>query len=360
MASSGAEKWKKYFGHRDVHTTTRVDTAAYRNGRQVGLLAKGTAITVLAGPYSSMPTVRCRRQILNVKLKDIEKPKQHLAVTKRLCPSLFGLGSLELIYFCDAVKDHISSTREVPSWLAPLLHSLIDHAADLSDHEAVQAVTDQFRRRASQVDRALLQTINNDFMEVLGPLLALNQWHELADGEVIFPAALNEPLFDFEIQVGDRLRFSSKRSGSRTNTLKASDVWTAVQHRRTLQRTHARELELLRLITETPVKQAAGELNSWLARTFRRRYRAAPAPSSPGEALRLEAAAAKWISTQSNLDFLPVIREALPNLWYVKARLNANGTVRAEPLKNAQDIGKTELRSKNSPAHFCDKLGFVI
>ena len=360
-ATRGADKWEKYFGT-DTETLIKTDTDLLdADGKKVGTIAKDELITVLAGDYDSKPLITYNDTTYRVKFNDIDKPfKKDLAVKVNLKPDTLGLdGTSPFKGFKKKVKKAIDDSSDIPEAQSEFLKALVDHAADPDDSDAIDTLKDLYPTVVKN-DKALQSTINNDFMEILGPFFVVNEKPEFEDGDVIFPSAGNEPLFDFEMEVEDPVQFSSKRSGGRTNTLKAEQIWKSVQDNPDLLKKYKREIQLLELIKQTPIKATAGKINSWLAATFKGKYKAEPEPTNPTEIARLETAVVKWITLQSDLDFLPLVRDAIPDLWYVKAKLNSDGTVKVEPLKNAREIEKAELRSKNSPGHLADKLGFVV
>jgi hypothetical protein len=154
--------------------------------------------------------------------------------------------------------------------------------------------------------------------------------------------------------------FSSKRSGGNTNTLKVTEVLKACEAEgATCSRKYALEMELLRIIQENSVKAAPQKINEWLKKNFPR-YIGSAEPADNTEIARLEAAVAKWINEKSELNFTPLVQQAVPDLWYVKARLASDGTLKVEPLKSGRELGNVRLRSKSSPGHLTDKLGFAL
>lgn len=356
----GAEKWDKYFAAQDSETIIKSDTALYdANYKKVGTIAKGEAITVLAGEYDSKPLISYDGASYRVSLNDIEKPTRAAnAVKINLKPDALGLDrTISFSSLADEVKKEIDKSPDVDGEHAEFLKALVDHAADQDDTDAEDTLKDFYQMVSD--DRAFISTVNNDFMEVLGPFFVAAQMPEYEEADVIFPSAGNEPLFDFEMEISDPVQFSSKKSGGRTNTLKVDHIWKAAKADTKLKRSHARELQFLELVATTPVKLAPQKINEWLKKTFPA-YKLAKAPSTPAEITQLERDVVKWINLSAKMDFLPLIKDALPDLWYVKAKLNSDGTIKVEPIKSARDITKAELRSKNSPGHITDKVGFAV
>jgi hypothetical protein len=361
-ASRGIDKWEKYFG---ANTETRIKTDTdllNTDGKKVGTIAKGELITVQAGEYDTKPLIIYKDGIYRVKFNDIDKPfKKDFAVKVNLKPDVLGLdGTSNFKGFKKKVKKAIDDSTDIPANQGQFLKALVDHAADPNDADAKDEVIDLYENLGIKDDMSFQSTVNNDFMEILGPFFVVNEKPEYANGDVIFPSAGNEPLFDFEMEIEDPVKFSSKRSGGRTNTLKVDQIWKSVQDNPYLLKKYAREMQVLEIIKTSMVKDTPEKLNTWLAATFKGKYTLAPTPTTTAEIYSLESAVIKWIKTQSKLDFLPLIKNAIPDLWYVKAKMNFDGTIKVEPLKNTLDIDKTELRSKNYSGRLGDKLGFEV
>jgi hypothetical protein len=182
---------------------------------------------------------------------------------------------------------------------------------------------------------------------------------------VKFPELGNEPLYDFTMKAkrgdGEKIdAFSSKRSGGNSNTLKVTEILKAMNDADPkLRKKEAKELELLKIIAENPVKAAPAKINDWLAKNYPA-YKRAPDPVDNTEIARLEAAVAKFINEKTDLNFIPLVQQSVPDLWYVKSKLASDGTIKVEPLKSGREIEKANLRSKSSPGHLSDKLGFAM
>lgn len=363
-ASSGAAKWDKYFGGSDVETIAKNDSQLYDAFGKLTkkIVKKGDPITVLAGEYNSKPSIRYQNGTYSMKFIDIEKPfKVDLAVKGNLKPDQIGIfGAIRMSEYNDKVKALLDDHSGIPEPQTEYLKALLDLAENMDDEDTLDVVRDLYITAEVQNDNALKATINNDFMEVLGPWFVINEKPGFAAGGVKFPEAGNEPLYDFTMKLdGVIYSFSSKRSGGRTNTLKVTEVVKAAEADRTLKKKYARELEVLHIIQDNPVKTAPGLLNVWLHNNYPA-YETQPAPIDNTTIARLEAYVAKFMNEKSDLNFTPLVQSAVPDLWYVKSRLNNDGTLKVEPLVSGRDLGKVSLRSKSSPGHLTDKLGFAL
>ena len=276
-----------------------------------------------------------------------------------LRPSSLGLnGKTKFSAYKTKALSKIGKAVDSPQ--AKYLRALVEHAADRSDLARAEAAKKAFKAAGIGENKAMLNTINNDFMEILGPFFVVDEMPEFAEGSVYFPPNDKEPLFDFEMITDETAQFSSKRAGGRTNTLKGAQVYAAAKNDPKLQKSHAKELELLRIVAQNPVRTTPNLINEFLAKEYPS-YKLQPeATDDPVSIVRLEAAVVKWIVTKSGMDFLPLVRDAVPDMWYIKSHLAANGLVIVRPLRNGKNLTKAELRSKSSPGHISDKLGFNL
>lgn len=365
-ASSGKAKWEKYFGADDVQTIAKNDADLWDLfGEPVKKkILKGEKLTVLAGEYDTKPQVRIGRGTYTMKFTDIEKPfKVERTVGINLKPDQLGItGPVHIEKYAAKVKGLIDDHSEIPEATGEYLKALVDSAESPDDTDLQDVLRDLYVSAGVKDDQPLKNTINNDFMEVLGPFFVVDEKPAYKAGGAKFPDAGNEPLYDFTMKFKNQVDwFSSKRAGGNTNTLKVTQVLKGADEGDVkLRKKYSRELELLRIIQDSPVKAAPDKINEWLAKTFPGKYKKAPATTDNTTIARLEAAVAKFINEHTDLDFKPLVQQAVPDLMYVRARLNADGTLKVEPLKAGRDLEKATLRSKSSPGHLTDKLGFAL
>lgn len=355
MASSGAEKWFKYFSN-GCSTIIKNDTQLLDlDGKTSGIVLKrGDAVEVFGGDYSSKPRVLFNGLEGRIKLSDLDKPIHAIKTVKfDLKPDKIGLvGRVEMKRYHDHLQTLIHDHDEIPSAAKNYLSALTRYA-----HEHNETSLFLLEKSFLEIkdDRPLINTINRDFLESLGPLISLTHDHQFIDLDAFFPEAGNEPLYDFKLISNDREElFSSKKSSGSTNTLKAALLYDRCQGVKGFER----ELELFKIIKESKVKDAPNAINEWLDKTFTSYIPFKPAAGCE-EIVRLEANVVKYIN-ESDLSFTPLIKMAIPEIWYVKAEINNQGILRSKPLQKAKEISKVLLRSKSSPNHICDKLGFQV
>jgi hypothetical protein len=369
-ASSGKAKWEKYFSSGDVETLAKNDAELYDAFDKPikKTVKKGDKIKVLSSDeYSAKLRVRIGDGEYRMKLTDIDKPfKMERTVGTDLKPDKLGLfGPKFISKYAAEVKRLIDKHADIPEPQAEYLKSLVDLAESPDDKACLDAAKELYVSSGTKEDSAFKNTINNDFMEVLGPFFVIKQKPEYKEGGVKFPELGNEPLYDFTMKAkrgtGEKVdAFSSKRSGGNSNTLKVTEILKAMSDADPkLRKQEAKELELLKIIAENPVKAAPAKINDWLAKNFPA-YKRAADPVDNTEIARLEAAVAKFINDKTDLNFIPLVQQSVPDLWYVKSKLATDGTIKVEPLKSGREIEKANLRSKSSPGHLADKLGFAM
>lgn len=366
-ASAGPDKWDKYFSGSDIQTITKKETALFDlNGKKTDeLIPKGAYITVLGAlepEYTSKPKIVYGEKKYRVSLTDIAKPIiLNKTVKINLKPDVLGItGDFDMLTFAEDVKKIIDEHTEVPAAQGEYLKALVDHASRPDEADAKDAVIELFTSSGIKTDMSLKNTINTDFMEILGPFFVSNEFDEYYSGTCSFPTAGNEPLYDFIMKDEDgiELMCSSKKSTGSVNTLKVKPLVQACEDYPELARKYKREFELLNLINNTKIKETPNALNDWLAKTFDDYTSAKPAITSP-EMYRLEADTIKWINS-SNLDFTEIVDAAIPELMYVKAKLATDGTLVVDPLRKGADHTKLKFRSKNSSNRMIDKIGLVV
>jgi hypothetical protein len=360
--TAGQAKWDKYFGG-DTDTIAKNDATLYDLfGKPKKEIAKGDPLTVLAGEYTPMPQVRVGRGTYTMKFTDIDKPfKAERSVGIALKPDQIGIvGKFTIAGYVQKVKKILTAHTEIPAAETEYLKALVDSANDPENEKLLQKCRDLYISSGAASDNSFKNTINTDFMEILGPLFVVAENPALAAGGVKFPELGNEPLYDFTMKFeGSVEAFSSKKSGGKTNTLKVNEVITAATKDPILTRTYKKELAVLLLIQNNSVKVAPGQINDWLAKNFKT-YTPLPPADDPAGISAMETYVVKFINTQSKLNFLPLVTSAIPDLWYVKSRLNNDGTIKVEPLKSGRDIEVAKLRGKSSPGHLSDKIGFAM
>jgi len=221
-------------------------------------------------------------------------------------------------------------------------------------------------------DTIPINTINNDFSEILGPIAVVNLGLlpiEKNEAYVFVPGRSNEPLLDYKIMTGRGTKKEvykiSAKSGDTTNTLKPGDVYSLITEDEVIFKKFKSTLQFQ--VVEILAK------NGWkpgpiLALNFlkTKNIKAAQWIDSTeySPALRQQSEKTLENISRTELDFTPLY-EAATNLkiYYVKFRLGNDGIPKWEILKDDENRPETkkriEFRSKNYvDRKKGDKLGF--
>lgn len=368
-ASTGKAAWEKYFASGNVETTMKTDSPLLdADGKPTGeTLKKGDKIVVIGGEYSTKPLIKVKgSRIKNtVSFTAIDKPfKKEMSVSVPLKPdNLKIFGATPIIDLGKKIKRAIAQFPELTPGQTEYLKVLVDLSRS-PDSAPLQKKAKELFSAHIKGDNKLIATINNDFMEVLGPFFVVKQKPEFNAGGAKFPENGSEPLYDFTMKAErgeDKpiTMFSSKRSGGSTNTLKVASVLKATLANPAMKRKYKKEIELLTIIDQNPTKAAPQLINAWLKLNFPS-YKLAKPPKDLEETIALEKNVVKFINEKSGLEFDVLIRTSIPDLWYVRSRLNGDGTLKVERLESGRELSKVKFRQKSSTGRMSDKLGFAV
>lgn len=214
-----------------------------------------------------------------------------------------------------------------------------------------------------------LNTINNDFSELLGPLaIAKKQLlgKKIASTAKIFVAFKgNYPLLDYIIKNGRSQYNISAKSGDTTNTLKPGDLVSLIEtHKKSKTLMATDQYKVLKILADNSVK-----LGPILAVQYLKTKRYDDASfitdsAEYSEELRQNCENVLVQISKTVLDFTPIFKEATnAKVYYVKFKMTND----ASPTWEYIDTTKTELpdesvkriilRSKNYVGRPSDKLG---
>jgi hypothetical protein len=266
-AKSGAIAWNFYYrGRGPTATKMKHDARLYDlESQNTGeTIAAGASITVNGEDADYNPKIHIiyNDKHYRVSLTDVSKP---IAAARRfgyLKPDKLGLAGREIVMsnYANEVHsaiDQFSAPKEVKEYL----HAVTDWAVDPMKE---QETHDAWVRSGIRGNLFEVGTVNNDFLEVVGPLLVpAGEPHSI----VFFPTRGNEPLFDFIV---DDIKYSSKRLSGHVNTLKVDHILQIVEGEDfTLARINKspaarRGLEVMKIIKNNSVKTAGKALHDWL------------------------------------------------------------------------------------------------
>ena len=366
--STGKQKWEKYFAGNTVETIIKNDCIALH----IDTL-KPTSVTIKRGEkitvinqeeYTTKPIIEYDGKQYRVKLDDIDKPFKMAQTLKfTLKPDSLGIvGKFKMSDYVKSVKNKIDNHHEIPEDVAGYLKALVDLAKDPENSDFVDSATDLYTMAEVKSDQSLKNTITNDFMEVLGPLFVLNENSEFKRGHCKFPESGSEPLYDFIMidEDGEETLCSSKKSGGKSNTLKVDVVIDTCLDNPKLKRKYKKELELLQIIKNSSVKSGPSEMDAWLADNYADYEQEEQKPTDGIGISSLARKVVEYINKRSGLDFTNMVNASISEIWLVKAKLANDGTIVVEPLNGGAKLENVKLRSKLSPNHTADKIGFDL
>jgi len=360
-ARRGKDAWLKYFATEPTSTKLKVTSQArLPDGTLTDIIlnADTAVLTIPESEYTPQQLVRVGTTYYRVSIYNIAKP---FTVGKTfdgyLKPNLIGVvGEFLSDTYPSAVERKLNQVKGLPRPYYEYLTALVEFAADHTNDLKKQKVQSLFTTTGIALDQSFIQTINNDFLEVLGPLFLSSE-----PGFIInFPRDGNQGLYDFEI---DRVHFSSKRAVGHTNTIKAKDILDHLVIDSPLALQYPDEVDLISLINATPAKDAPEKLNDWLTTRFEH-YPVAPGLDYllPPEQLRLErikleTIVINWINKSGTFKFDPIVQHAISHVLFVRAHLNSDGTLSVPPIVTGDEITGIVLRSKGT---LSEKIGFAI
>jgi hypothetical protein len=307
-------------------------------------------------------------KINNKAIKIFSKPEKS-ASGIILKPSLFdGITDVDipLSKYAEKVREGIESNKKLDGQQKQLLLALLKYHTTFSPSD----LTMLKKTFASLSEVLPLNTINNDFGEVLGPLAVLKKKFlpiTSASCSVFIPSRSNEPLLDYKIY--DKTKKTeykiSAKSGDSTNTLKPGDVLMLIDESDKMRKKHQStdQYKVLKLLKENSWKEGPILALDYL-KSKRLKEAAWLKNTKYTEPTRQQAENSLVEISRNSLDFTSIYTDATnAKVYYVKFQIGKNGVPEWEILANEEDRPKVkkriEFRSKNYVGRpNGDKLGF--
>jgi hypothetical protein len=218
-----------------------------------------------------------------------------------------------------------------------------------------------------------LNTINNDFSEVLGPIaIGSNSLLpiDFKSAVVMIPGRSNEPLLDYKITDKNNEFKISAKSGTTTNTLKPGDVLGLINDNTKLKKKWSKtpQYNIIKLLNEGSTKQGPIDTAMWMkSNGFESQFKWLK-KAEYSEEVRQKCEDTIVQISREELDFTQIFKDATQSkIYYVKFRMSINGSIEwklIETPKDKNEEKKTQkrvvFRSKNFVGRAKDKLGFQI
>lgn len=277
-------------------------------------------------------------------------------------------------FYQDVVSESIEAALLAKKLTLPqkaLLDALVKYHSDINTSN-LKLLKETF---AVYKDLISINTLNNDFGEVLGPLAVINL--KLIDKQItklgssiVLPGRGNEPLLDYKITVASGSSKTvykiSAKSGDTTNTLKPGDVISLIDDEPLLLKKYIGkiEYEVVKILKENTVKEGPIKAIKFLKTKGVEKAKFIDKDSVYTEELRQQCENTIVSISKEDIDFTPMFNDATnAKIHYVKFQLSSDGTPKwdyIEQKKERPDIQTKRIvfRSKNFVGRAADKLGF--
>ena len=307
--------------------------------------------------------------------KIILKPEK-VASSIILKPGLFGDSKTTLVdidipfaQYYSAVTSAIRVTDKLSDEQKEVLLAITEHT---------RTNTSVSKSKMSKTLRNLgntlpINTINNDFGEILGPIAIQANGLlpiDYKSAVVRVPGRSNEPLLDYKITDKNKEFKISAKSGTTTNTLKPNDVIQLIKSDKKLYKKwkSTTEFQLLEILNAGSTKQGPIDAGIWLKENgFEEEFKWLK-KAAYSEEVRQKAEDTIVKISRESLDFTPIFKDATESkVYYVKFRMTMTGDTEwklVETPKDEKEEKKTKkrvsFRSKNFIGRAKDKLGFQV
>ena len=356
-ATTGKAKWEKYFADDEHVTKIKSDSPLYDiHGKAIPklIISKGEQVTVpVEKAYNPKTLIVWNGEEYRVSIAAVDKP---IAVADKLQlkPDFFEItGEFKASAYKKEILHLVGGHAELDQPLKDYLIELIKHAFGEKNNKELKDAHDAIANT-----QKILNTINKDFLEIIGPVVAHKELGLPPTVKYYFPEAGNEPLYDFKILDGDiEYLFSSKSAkATNTNTLKTAEIFKKVEGEKKFKH-KKQELKILEIISSTSIKTTPAALADFIEKEFGKVINV-PDVKDLAALCKAEREIVDFIN--SKFDFVDMINFSLPQLWFIKLKVNNDGEIADVDIHHGQEIKKAKLRTKNSPGHFVDRIGFQI
>ena len=293
-----------------------------------------------------------------------------------LKPGLFGVSSNKIVDVDIPYKSYVSrvisaieDTKKLSDVQKDLLKLLVEYTG--SSSSATKSKIGKIL--TTNMSGLTLNTINNDFGEVLGPIAIMNKGLlpiESKSAIVFIPGRSNEPLLDYKITDSKQEYKISAKSGETTNTLKPGDVINLIDSDKRLSKKWkpTPQYQVLKILDEGSTKQGPIDAAMWLKKNGYSNYFGWLKNDDYTEEVRQKCEDGIVKISKEALDFTPVYADATnQKVFYVKFKLSNSGDMEWKLVETPSDkknknivAKRVAFRSKNYVGRVGDKLGFQV
>lgn len=298
-----------------------------------------------------------------------------------LKPGFFGSSKTKIVdvdipfgSYYNAVVSAINDTDKLDDSQKEVLLALTADAAGSS-----QTTKARVKKVMKSIGQTLpLNTINNDFGEVLGPLaIASRGLLPIQRGSAVvrIPGRSNEPLLDYKITDAKKEYKISAKSGETTNTLKPGDVINLIDSAGKTDKNYYHkkwkktpQYAVLQILDQGTTKQGPIDAADWLKDHGYKQYFSWLKNTNYTEELRQRCEDTIVKISREAIDFSEIFSDATTSkVYYVKFRMSLTGDIEWKLVETAQDKKEEQkarkrvtFRSKNFVGRAKDKLGFQV
>lgn len=356
-ATSGRQKWEKYFADDEIMTKIKNDAFVYDiHGKKIPnmLIKAGEKIIVpVEKKYNPKMLIIWNDEEYRISIENIDKP---ISVIDKLQlkPDVFSIvGEFKAQTYKKEVLKLIKSS-DVSDNIKIYLTELVKNSYGEANHKKLKQAFDVIKS-----DKKIINIVNKDFLEILGPVIASEQLGLSDSSKFLFPFEGNNALFDFKIIEKENEYMFSSKSGriKQSNTIKVPEIYSKVVNIKNFRRKYKNEIKVLEIITNTAVKDTPIKLAEFLNSEYNTKFKI----KNPKDLAELSSIERKiLIFINEKMNFVELINYAIPELIIVKLKIDDDGGLAEPVIDFAQKLSKAKLRSKNSPGHYIDRIGFQV
>jgi hypothetical protein len=202
----------------------------------------------------------------------------------------------------------------------------------------------------STADSISVNTLNNDFGEILGPLAVVHKKLlpiPAPTATVFLPHRGNEPLLDYKMYSGKKVYKISAKSGDTTNTLKPGDVKGLIDAEKKLFNKYKNTIQykIIEILVAGSTKQGPIDALYYLKS---RRFKEAQWLKDKiySEEIRQSAENSLVSISKTQIDFTEMYQDSTrAKVFYVKFKLGTDGTPQWNILKDAKNRQEATKRT---------------
>lgn len=356
-ATSGFNKWEKYFFNDNIITSTNNKSQLYNiDGKKLKnmFIPKNEKIIVVKQKtYNPKTLILWNDNEYRISLNDIAKPINNIN-TFSINPQYFNIvGEFDSWGFNKEIIKNITNQELLDDDIKKYLIALVENVYGKKNDKQVK----EYFKKISQ-NRILINSINKYFLEIIGPEIARNKLHLSSSSKFIFPIDSNAELYDFKI-IDDQeyvFSFKSARLKKRSNTIKASSINALIKNK--FKNKFKNELKILEIISNTPIKDTPIVLSKYLNSEYSQKFKIPSNKSDLYELIKLEREIVNYLNL--TLDFTEIINITIPTLLFIKLKIDEDGLIKYDDITYGEELKNVKLRTKNSPGHYIDRIGFQI